>query len=190
MKTVDHILTNLLYITPTRDLLYVTDLHGIQGLPSHTLEHLACFLPGLLVLGVHTLPTSAFKRPITSKIPNHKLLTSYNLRDLHFWAATGLAETCWLTYADQPSGLGPETVIMHHPSLDRTHPKAFAQDENTWINALEKWRKSRKGGVPPGVGIKTPIVMADESGIQNKDNTKRGYHMRRLDYLLRPEVRS
>lgn len=195
MQTVNHIITNLMFITPTRDLLYVTDVHGPSALASHTLEHLSCFLPGLLALGTHTLPRSAFKRPLTSNIRSHKLLSSYDLYDLHSWAAAGLAETCWLMYADQPSGLGPETVIMHHQSPeegsgDRVHPKAFGQlGDGSWIGALERWRKSRRDEFPPGVGPKIPIVMSDISGIQNEENSKRGYHMRRVDYLLRPEVR-
>ena len=187
MTTVNHILTNLLFITPKRDLLYVTDLHG-PNIASHSLEHLSCFLPGLLALGLRTLPRSAFDRPITSDIPNHKLLSSYNIRDLHYWAATGLAETCWLMYADQVTGLGPEIVIMHHAAPQRGHPKSFKMDDGSWINALERWRKSRKGGFPPGVRPKVPMVMADTSGIQTPQNEERGYAMRRPDYLLRPEV--
>ncbi|KAG5223216.1 glycoside hydrolase family protein [Salix suchowensis] len=50
----DGIINRLLYLSPTRKQLYVTDTS--RGTPTHNLEHLACFLPGLLALGAHTLP--------------------------------------------------------------------------------------------------------------------------------------
>lgn len=34
------------------------------------------------------------------------------LRDIHMWAAQGIAQTCYLTYADMESGLGPDEVLM------------------------------------------------------------------------------
>lgn len=51
-------------------MLYVTDISF--GEPTYKFEHLSCFLPGLLALGVHTLELSP--------------------RDLerHSWAAEGL----------------------------------------------------------------------------------------------------
>ena len=48
---------------------------------SHEFEHLSCFLPGLLALGVYTLPE-----------------LSHRDKDLHMWAARGLA----YTLAQQP----------------------------------------------------------------------------------------
>lgn len=94
--------------------------------PSHTFEHLSCFLPGLLALGVRELDldsinldtvlagsarrsgrVSARERDHFEMIKKHK-----SLKELHLWAAEGLAETCWLTYVDQPSGLGPDEVTF------------------------------------------------------------------------------
>lgn len=93
-------INNLLYLSPTRNLLYVTDVYMIPdagATPSRRFEHLSCFLPGLLALGAHTLPEHA--------MPPH-------VRELHMWAASGLAYSCWLMYADQPTGLGPEEVTF------------------------------------------------------------------------------
>ncbi|KAJ3501629.1 hypothetical protein NMY22_g18861 [Coprinellus aureogranulatus] len=61
LRTTSYILTNLLYLSPKRGLLYATDAANPSsdnptGKPSHTHEHLSCFLPGLLALGMHTLP--------------------------------------------------------------------------------------------------------------------------------------
>ncbi|KAG8900579.1 hypothetical protein FRB99_005969, partial [Tulasnella sp. 403] len=90
LKAVNGIIQNLLYISPTRNLVYVTDISG--GTPSNRLEHLSCFLPGLLILGTMTLSGSL----------------SDSDKQLHTWAALGLSETCYITYMDQASGLGPD----------------------------------------------------------------------------------
>ncbi|KAF7330402.1 alpha-1,2-Mannosidase [Mycena venus] len=62
LRATTHILTTLLYVSPTRHLLYVTDTSSATfdhaGRPTHKLEHLSCFLPGLLALGAHTAPPS------------------------------------------------------------------------------------------------------------------------------------
>ena len=47
------ILETLFYLSPERNLLYVTDTHG--GIPTRKFEHLLCFYPGLLALALHTL---------------------------------------------------------------------------------------------------------------------------------------
>eukprot|EP00908_Phaeocystis_cordata_P027253 Transcript_9809.p2 GENE.Transcript_9809~~Transcript_9809.p2 ORF type:complete len:177 (-),score=78.17 Transcript_9809:49-579(-) len=58
------------------------------------MEHLACFAPGMLALGVlrggARLPRAA--------AANHTRL------------ATQLATTCWRLYADAPTGLAPDTI--------------------------------------------------------------------------------
>jgi len=70
--------------------MYVTDMEN--GVVSHRLEHLSCFLPGVLALGAKRLD-----------LPE-------DLRDLHRLAAHGLAYTCTMMYLDQESGLSPEYV--------------------------------------------------------------------------------
>jgi len=169
MRTVDHILTHLLYITPKRELLYATDIYNAASAPSpsQNFEHLSCFLPGLLALGVHTLPESAFRQQSTSSdIPRHPSLAHYDLRELHLLAATGLAESCWLMYADQPTGLGPEMVLMH--------------GGGPWIDALDRWKARSGRGMPPGVGEKEPQPIP---GWETRD-----YNIRNANYYLRPET--
>lgn len=151
LKAANGIINHLLYLTPTRNLLYVTDTH--RDIPSHTFEHLSCFLPGLLTLGAHTLPLSDADK------------------QLHIWAAQGLAYTCWITYADHASGLGP----------DEMHMQAWHDDEDQgrWAPHVTKWKKNgMPGGVPPGLR---------EVDIQPEG--KRDYTARKPGYLLRPEVR-
>lgn len=138
LKTADKVIENLLYLSPIRNLLYVTDVQFwkqavytqpkidesmddsyselddddifphepepapvktfiLSRTPSRKFEHLSCFLPGLLALGTHRIP--------------EKLL-SQETREIHLLAAQGLGNACWMMYADQPSGLGPDEVTF------------------------------------------------------------------------------
>ena len=157
LTSINGIIKTLFYLTPTRNLLYVTDTY--HGRPSHTLEHLSCFLPGLLALGVQALGDE-YLPP--------------KMKEVHQWAAEGLAYTCYLTYVDQETGLGPDEVKM--------------EPGERWIEALEKWeaggRQEEGGGgmgKPPGL---------KEGGRKTHDEAReREYWNSSPNYLLRPEVR-
>ncbi|KAL1715531.1 glycoside hydrolase family 47 protein [Schizophyllum commune] len=99
------------------------DMQTARGRPSHNFEHLTCFLGGLLALGARTVPdldgreaTSNFTRAASAGNFTRSSLNAphptFSARDrqLHMWAAEGLTETCWATYADMPSGLGGDGV--------------------------------------------------------------------------------
>lgn len=152
LKSANAIINNLLYITPKRHLLFVTDTN--DGKPSYTFEHLSCFLPGLLALGVHTIPDLS---------PRDK--------ELHTWAAEGLAFTCWMSYADQATGLGPDEMKM---KMDD-----WGEDkQGKWMTHIERWEKEgRPGGVPPGLHEVLPAKKEDWE-----------YEHQKTTYLLRPEV--
>lgn len=150
LQSVEGILTNLTYISPKRHLLYVTDMSS--GMTSHKFEHLSCFLPGLLALGVYTLPELS---------PRDK--------ELHMWAAKGLAYTCYITYADHATGLGPDEIMMH-----RWSP---SPEKGRWLTQLEEWEaQESRSGPPPGLE-EVPANATD-----------RDYYPFRDSYLLRPEV--
>ena len=236
-----------MYISPTRHLLYVTDKmpsrtsHDAQV--SHRFEHLSCFLPGLLALGVDQLPlddvdfADAFDRgerlfPNSTVIieymlfstqcndtnpptlPDHptqraewEKLRGFSLRDVHLWAAEGLAQTCWLTYADMPTGLGPDEMIFHTSMPEEgagigggwfapktaggsgsgSHrPKTQTFGGTLWIDALRSWKRAGARGVPPGVGDKAPVVYSQEDRVRGAYG--RDYALKKNEYLLRPEV--
>ncbi|KAF8889335.1 glycoside hydrolase [Infundibulicybe gibba] len=146
LRSMTGVINELLYITSDRKLLYVTDLHNDS--PTHNLEHLSCFLPGLLALGIHTLELS----------PRDK--------ELHEWAARGIAQTCWMTYHDQPTGLGPDKVSMSMSS------------PVLWTDAIEEWETGGQIGPVPGLQD-TP--REPTPNLQN-------YSRRKAAYLLRPET--
>ncbi|EPQ56632.1 glycoside hydrolase family 47 protein [Gloeophyllum trabeum ATCC 11539] len=208
LRTTNYIITNLLYLSPTRRLLYVTDLQGNNQNPSRVFEHLSCFLPGLFALGAYSLPldrlsdlgisTSSIIAGLPSELRQKyfTLLTKYNLRDLHFWVAEGLAQTCWLTYADQKSGLGPDEVVMDavprkgsETFRDSTHGREGDWGAGRWYDAVEKWRKSGARGAPPGTADRPPVVYDDyENGNGPREGHARDYATRKTEYLLRPET--
>ena len=89
-------------------MLYVTNLHLAHGSPTGVFEHLSCFLPGLLALGAHLLPLDDLPSLgidclglATDLSPEDRagytILSKYDLKKLHMWAAKGLAEACYLT---------------------------------------------------------------------------------------------
>lgn len=158
------ILDTLLYLSPTRQLLYVTDALG--DTPSRRLEHLSCFYPGLLALGVHSL-TSDTSHPT---VPKHDLA-------LQRWAAEGLAHTCWAMYGESVTGLAPEEALFASAGLPVT--KTFTE---RWMNHVRAWEsEGSPGGKPPGVANLAELVMKG-SGVA------RDYATRKGQYLLRPEV--
>ncbi|KAI0773224.1 glycoside hydrolase [Trametes elegans] len=97
-----------------------------------------------------------------------------NLLYRHEWAAQGLAYTCWLTYVDHETGLGPDIMYMTPMPVDDDHPRG-----GLWVDLIETWeRQGRPGGVPPGLAAAPP----------QKDTLERDYKAIRPDYLLRPET--
>jgi len=168
-------------------MLYVTDLHLTYGSPTGVLEHLSCFLPGLLALGAHLLPLDNLHSVGVDYLGlaagfaprdrrGYARLASFNLRELHMWAAKGLAETCYLTYADQPSGLGPEEVL-------------FVGGGVGWMDTMEKWRRRGRHGPVPGLKKKDPVVIPlSYADTEYKKHEEMDYWIRAGSYLLRPEV--
>ncbi|KAG6335737.1 hypothetical protein ID866_3361 [Astraeus odoratus] len=157
MESANGIIENLLYLSPGRKLLYATNID--EGVPSRMFEHLSCFLPGLFALGAKTIDMPPADR------------------ELHEWAARGLAYTCYIIYADQPSGLGPDIVVMDPWPPGQT--VGDPQFTGRWVDHLNVWMKEgRPGGVPPGLHDPTPAM----------DGGALDYRIERSDYLLRPEV--
>ncbi|KAF8074909.1 glycoside hydrolase family 47 protein [Lyophyllum atratum] len=207
LRATSHIITNLLYLSPTRHLLYVTD-HRIDGNgdkhPTHIFEHLSCFLPGLLALGAHTLPLDKLDSLgihlddidasglFGEARKNHEILSGYDLKKIHLWAAEGLAQTCWLTYADQPTGLGPDEVLMKTGQLTKSWDSQGKQWRSRaegilWMDAMKNWKKSGGRGMPPGLAYKDPIIYKKGERLSSR-GADRDYALRKPGYLLRPET--
>ncbi|KAI0060718.1 seven-hairpin glycosidase [Artomyces pyxidatus] len=136
VRSANAILDNLLFVTHTRGLLYVTDTTA-PHVPTHIFEHLSCFLPGVLALGASTLPESSL---------------SDAQRERHLFAARGLAQTCWALYNDAQTGLAPDEVQMHVPS---------GASAARWGDLMHEWEKAGRPGLAPGTG--DPAQVRQES---------------------------
>jgi len=194
LRFTTHVINNLLYISSQRQLLYVTDstINGDRTAISHSFEHLSCFFPGLLALGAHLLPLNNLETiginitQLGDDLPpkyrqGYDALAGFDLADLHLWAAEGIAQMCYLSYADQPSGLGPETVTM----------RIGKSGEIRWMDAMQEWKANGQSGSPPGVGDKRPWVGNPKAkNVREKqiDTISRDYSIRNTGYYLRPEV--
>ncbi|KAF9466042.1 glycoside hydrolase family 47 protein [Collybia nuda] len=205
IRATTHIISKLLYVSPRRHLLYVTDIYdGPNNYTSHVFEHLSCFLPGLLALGAHTLPLDKLDElgvhpsdiddngHFGSSGANYKKLLGYDLKKLHIWAAEGLAQTCWLTYADQPSGLGPDEIVMNSVFSKETwdilgNQWGTKHESVLWVDLMEKWKESGSRGAPPGAKEKRPIIYTEEERISGTGKG-RDYVVKKAGYLLRPET--
>lgn len=144
IKSANGIIKNLVYITPNRGLMYVGIMD--RDIVSPVFEHLVCFLPGTLMLGVTVLDLTAEER------------------QLHEWAAHGLAYTCYISYADQATGLGPERLAM--------------TPGEKWVDKVAEWRAKGSRGAPPGLLETGPQSVKEKRDYTNLDGR----------YLLRPEV--
>jgi hypothetical protein len=80
-------LDQLLLVDPSSGLTYVAE--SKNGRIERKMDHLVCFVPGMLALGAQHLP---------------------EVRERHMDAAARLAETCYQMYARQATGLAPEFV--------------------------------------------------------------------------------
>ncbi|CCO31298.1 mannosyl-oligosaccharide alpha-1,2-mannosidase [Rhizoctonia solani AG-1 IB] len=137
LEASDSIISHMLYISPNRKLLYVTDISGTMHTPTGKLEHLSCFLPGLFALGADQLTE---KEGMTKQ-----------RKERYMWAAIGLTNTCIGVYEDMQTGkcVGAELV-----QFQTQNPK--------WIDELTKWESTRKpGDLPPGVTTKWTRLESD-----------------------------
>jgi len=86
----DEMLQDLVFTTDG-GMMYVAE-KGHDGDMEHAMHHLACFVPGMLALGVY-----------------HKAVTS-DKATRYMDTATGLAETCHMLYHMSATGLSPDLV--------------------------------------------------------------------------------
>eukprot|EP00946_MAST-07B_sp_MAST-7B-sp1_P005409 g5409.t1 len=88
-RSMDGMVSKLLKRSHPSNLAYVSDWDGSRNV--HKMDHLVCFLPGILALGAYTKPDS----------PN---------RDRDMMVAKSLMYTCYQMYARTETGIAPEFV--------------------------------------------------------------------------------
>jgi mannosyl-oligosaccharide alpha-1,2-mannosidase len=151
-------ISQLVFVSPRRHMIYITDIR--ERLATARFEHLSCFFPALLALGTSTL---------SNWTPNEL--------ELHQMVTHGLAESCWLTYKDSKSGLGPEDVLFDPFEPRDMNSGLFIPHYDAWVAA------GRKGAGPVGFDP-LPTPMANRFFLAKY----RDYSVKLPEHRLRPEV--
>jgi len=123
-EAVDGIRSQLLKRSLPSNLLYVAELEGNYVSPK--MDHLVCFLPGVLALGATLGKTEREARPHMSErdmadleVFHHLLYLLFFLEDVaqHFLitpqTAKELTYTCYQMYEKMPTKLAPEIVYFN-----------------------------------------------------------------------------
>jgi mannosyl-oligosaccharide alpha-1,2-mannosidase len=167
MEAMRAALRNLVYLSPTRNLMYVTDV--IKDKPVGNMQHLSCYFPALLALVNHLLPDTVYSSTIE--------------KETFALAAEGLAETCYILYEDQISGLGPEEVKFYSTVSgddDAIHKAG------TWMELMEKWIEEGKNldrKDVPGSHRFNPL-----KSLRTETSRAKEYSVKDSGWYLRPEV--
>jgi hypothetical protein len=178
LKTAETALNNMTFISPQRHMVYITDVTG--NYPAHRMEHLSCFYPGLLALGVELLESETTGKSTKGSTLAKKIEIPKAMKDRHLWAAHGIAEACWLMYADNPSGLGSEEILFDAPTV--TDPLSgnatISQQYIKWWDAIDEWINNGKDHPsPPGVfgpKRKTVVTNGGKNHFENFDGMPAG----------------
>ncbi|XP_046666805.1 endoplasmic reticulum mannosyl-oligosaccharide 1,2-alpha-mannosidase-like isoform X3 [Homalodisca vitripennis] len=105
LKAIEGIKKKLVKRTPKKDLVFIGELRGNGREFVPKMDHLVCFAPGMLALGVH-----------------------HGMPEDHMKLAVDLMETCYRTYAERPTFLAPEiTFFNYKPSLDDSQPDMYVK---------------------------------------------------------------
>ena len=175
------------------------------------MEHLSCFLPGVLALGAKLLdPDYPWPYPLlphrstpsnTKRAPIPKVSQwRGNLRktlDVHMRVARGLATTCYVLYADTPTGVGPEEVLFTAPRNGGHGPHSQTKNftKARWRERLIEWEENGRRGPLVGTDVWGPeveekvVLRGLGKGMGMGGSREQDYHIRGGGrYLLRPEV--
>jgi len=116
LDAVDAIKTHLVRTTKHRSRFFVGELHGASGGFHAKMDHLVCFLPGTLALGVlHGIGRSPADLRETLEL------------------AEELMETCYQLYNSTPTGLGPEIAHFETAELGKPSKGQPTKDADIFI---------------------------------------------------------
>jgi hypothetical protein len=112
------------YKLKQKSLYYLQELHS--GSPDSKFEHLTCFVPGMLALGVRQLTEEEIEQQSQSFSPEDR---QYIKPSTMLKVAKQLLETCVYLYESQPTGIGPDTVSFHPDRIDIIESKYLLRPE-------------------------------------------------------------
>ena len=120
LSSIDSMLTHLYSHTP-QGTAYIADMEG--GVKDHKMDHLVCFVPGMLALGVR-----------------HGVVDGDEQAARHMDAAKQLMRTCYDMYhMQQPSGIGAE-YSRFTPEMTPGHDASYKLRPETVESLFVLWR--------------------------------------------------
>jgi len=91
------------------------------------MDHLACFLPGMLALGA-TTASVAPAASVNASVIREQLSAAEQMQ-----LAEELMETCWLLYARTPTGLAAEIAVFHADGRGGVDFSSSSQDRHSLL---------------------------------------------------------
>lgn len=124
-KAIDGMKRHLLRRSSPNGLVYISERpNGLNSIRSSKMDHLVCFMGGLLAMGA------------TEGLSINKARTMdwWNYEREQDWLlAQELTYTCYQTYKQTPTGLAPEIVVFNDPeSVEANHFNS--KDTDWWIS--------------------------------------------------------
>ncbi|XKL59628.1 hypothetical protein PGB90_000644 [Kerria lacca] len=107
IEAIKGITEKLVKVTPNKHFVFIGELKARSHLFSPKMDHLTCYLPGTLALGVYN-----------------------GMPEEHMRLAEQLLETCYHMYADQPTFLAPEISYFNYEEKS-VGPDMYVQQRDT-----------------------------------------------------------
>ncbi|KAK9842510.1 hypothetical protein WJX81_003419 [Elliptochloris bilobata] len=129
-RAMDEMLDRLVYKNEASGLTYVAEIRN-NRMVRHKMDHLACFVAGMLALGAHA-----------GAVAGHKAAEFLEV-------AEELGETCWQMYDQMPTGLAPEWVEFREAGMvagDGAHHNLLRPEALEAMFVL--WRVTQKPKYP------------------------------------------
>ncbi|PHZ12000.1 seven-hairpin glycosidase [Rhizopus microsporus ATCC 52813] len=165
LQSIDSMKQYMLMQLPGTKFLYLPAYDTARNLKEPTMDHLTCFVPGMLAIG-----SRIFNRPDDIK------------------AAKGLLETCVYMYRSSATGLAPESWIFPDqiPYNPLTYGKSLEELEQ--LPPRRRYRWPGKKNTPVAVNVTVEVPNRTNRTLDPPIERPSGLYARDYRYLLRPET--
>ncbi|GAA5795493.1 hypothetical protein HPULCUR_000851 [Helicostylum pulchrum] len=165
-QSIDSMKSHMLVQVPGVKFLYLTPYDTDRKLKTNAMDHLTCFVPGMLAIG-----SKIFNRPDDMKV------------------ARGLLDTCVHMYRSSNTHLSPEIWSVGKDAVQynaMTYGKS--EEELTEARSWKSWRNRNIVRPPPPPPKKQEPIQKFSRVLDDVPDTPDGTVIYDTRYLLRPET--
>ncbi|KAG2232457.1 hypothetical protein INT48_005174, partial [Thamnidium elegans] len=165
-QSIDSMKSHMLVQLPGAKFLYLTPYDADRKLKTNAMDHLTCFVPGMLAIG-----SKIFNRPDDMKV------------------AKGLLETCVHMYRSSNTHLSPEIWSVGKDSVPY-NAMTYGKSEEELVNARswKNWRNRHVATPPSPPPKKQEPIQKFSRVLEDVPETPDGSVIYDTRYLLRPET--